>query len=120
MEHFTANLSQNFQRVFLETTFFELARHLKCWTDSTEPIYLKFGVNVLYIFLYRLNQAQIKIFNFTIFKKFGIVKKHTKKEILFSNGRDFVKEHFFYFSKVHAIAASILIKNPFGIFASHD
>ena len=89
-------------------------------SSSNELIYLKFGVNIFYTFFYRLDHAQIKIFNFIIFKKFGIAKKHTKKEILFSNGRDFVKEHFFYFSKVHAIAASILIKNPFGIFASHD
>ena len=56
------NLSQNFKRVFLETTFFELH------DISNEPIYLKFGVNVLYTFLYRLNHAQIKILNFTIFK----------------------------------------------------
>ena len=89
-------------------------------SSSNEPIYLKFGVNVLYTFLYRLNHAQIKIFNFTIFKKFGIAKKHAKKENFFSNGRHFVKKYFFDVSKVHAITASILIKNPFDIFASHD
>ena len=75
-------------------------------SSSNEPIYLKF----------RLNHAQIKIFNFTIFKKFGIAKK----ENFFSNGRHFVKKYLFDFSKVHAIAASILIKNPFGSFASDD
>ena len=78
-------------------------------SSSNEPIYLKFGVNVLYTFLYRLNHAQIKIFNFTIFKKFGIAKKHAKKETFSSN-----------FSKVQSIAASILIKNPYDFFASDD
>ena len=87
---------------------------------SNEPICLKFGVNVPYTFLYRLNHAQIKIFNFNIFKKFGIAKKHAKKENFFSNGRHFVKKYFFDFSKVHAIAATILIKNPFGFLASDD
>ena len=81
-------------------------------SSSNEPIYLKFGVNVLYIFLYRLNHDQIKIFNFIIFKKFRIVKKHAKKKNFFSNDRQFMKKYFFDFSKVHAIAASILIKNP--------
>ena len=89
-------------------------------SSSNEPIYLKFGVNVLYTFLYHLNHAQIKIFNFTIFKKFRIAKKTCQKGKFFSNGHHFVKKYIFYFSKVHAIAASILIKNPFGFFASHN
>ena len=79
-------------------------------SSSNEPIYLKF----------RLNHAQIKIFNFTIFKKFGIAKKTCQKGKFFSNCRHFVKKYLFDFSKVHAIAASILIKNPFGSFASDD
>ena len=38
----------------------------------------------------------------------------------FSNGHHFVKKYFSDFSKVHAIAVSILIKNPFGFFALDD
>ena len=89
-------------------------------SSSNEPIYLKFSVNVLYTFLYRLNHAEIKIFNFTIFKKFGIAKKYAKKENFFSNGRHLVEKYLFDFSKAHAIPTSILIKNPFGFFASYD
>ena len=47
--------------------------------SSNKPIYLKFGMNVLYTFLYRLSHAWIKIFNFTMFKKFGIAKKTCQK-----------------------------------------
>ena len=72
-------------------------------SSSNEPIYLKFGVNVLYTFLYRLNHAQTKIFNFTILKNSELPKKHAKKENFFSNGRHFVKKYFFDFFKVHAI-----------------
>ena len=74
-------------------------------SSSNESIYLKFGVNVLYTFFYRVNHAQIKIF---ILPKIFIMPKNI------------VKKYFFDFSKVHAIAASILIKNPFGFFVSHD
>ena len=53
-------------------------------SNSNEPIYLKFGVNVLYTFLYRLNHPQIKILSFTIFKYiFGIAKKNMPKKTLF-------------------------------------
>ena len=118
MSKIAGNLSQNFKRVFLETTFFRVDVH--DISSSNEPIYLKFGVNVLYTFLYRLNHTQIKIFNFAILKNSELPKKHAKKEHFFSNGRHFVKKYFFDFCKVNAIAASILIKNPFGFFASHD
>ena len=47
-------------------------------------------------------------------------KKHARKETFFSNGRHFVKKYFFDFFKVHATAAFILIKNPFGFSASDD
>ena len=86
--------------------------------SSSKPIYLRFGVNVLHTFLHRLNHTQIKFFNFTMFKKFGIAKKkHVKRETFLSNGCYFVEKYFFDFSKVHAIAVSILIKSPFGLFA---
>ena len=52
-------------------------------SSSNKSIYLKFGANILYIFFYRLNHGRIKIFNFTILKKFGIAKKHAKKENYF-------------------------------------
>ena len=114
MSKIAGNLSQNFERVFLETIyFFRVGVH--DISSSNEPIYLKFGVNVLYTFLYRLNYAQIKIFNFIIFKKFGIAKKHAKKETFFLKSRRFVKIYFFDFSKVQTIAASMLIKNPYGL-----
>ena len=78
MSKIAGNLSQNFERVFLETIyFFRVGVH--DISSSNEPIYLKFGLNVLYTFLYRLNYAQIKIFNFIIFKKFGIAKKTCQK-----------------------------------------
>ena len=53
-------------------------------------------------------------------KNSELLKKHAKKENFFSNGRHFVKKYLFDLSKVHAIATSILIRNPFGFFAAHD
>ena len=49
-----------------------------------------------------------------------LAEKHAQKETFSSNGRHFVKKYFFDFFKVQAIAASILIKNPYGFFASDD
>ena len=73
-------------------------------SSSNEPTYLKFGVNILYTFLYYINHAQIKIFNFTMFKKFEIAKKTCQKKTFFSNDLHFVKKYIFDFFKVHAIA----------------
>ena len=81
MSKIAGNLSQNFKRVFLETTFFRVDVH--DISSSNEPIYLKFGVNVLYTFLYRLNHTQIKIFNFTIIKNSELPKNMPKRKISF-------------------------------------
>ena len=89
-------------------------------SNSNEPIYLKFGVNIFYTFLYRLNHAQIKIFNFTIFKKFGIVKKTLKREIFFKRPPFCEKIFFWLFQGSCYSRIYTLIKNPFGFFASDD
>ena len=93
MSKIAGNLSQNFKRVFLETTFFRVDVH--DISSSNEPIYLKFGVNVFYTFLYRLNHAQIKIFNFTMFKKFRIAKKTCQKGKFFFKRSPFYEKIFF-------------------------
>ena len=62
MSKIAGNVSQSFKRVFLEIV------GVHDISSSNEPIYLRFGLNVLHTFLYRHHYAQIKILNFTIFK----------------------------------------------------
>ena len=118
MSKIAGNLSQNFKRVFLETTFFELACAI------SQVLMNRFIWNLVWMFFIHSSIASTtlrsKFLILLFLKKFGIAKKHAKKENFFSNGRHFVKKYFFDVSKVHAITASILIKNPFDIFASHD
>ena len=111
------NLSQNFKRVFLETTFFELA------CTISQVLMNRFIWNLVWMFFIHSSIASTtlrsKFLILLCLKNSELPKKHAKKENFFSNGRHFMKKYFFYFSKVHAIAAFILIKNPFGFFASY-
>ena len=53
-------------------------------------------------------------------KNSELPKKHAKKENFFQTAVILWKKYLFDLSKVHAIATSILIRNPFGFFAAHD
>ena len=113
MSKIAGNLSQNFKRVFLETTIFKLACAI------SQVLMNRFIWNLVWMFFIHFSIASASLRS-TFLKNSELPKKYAKKEIFFSNDRHFVKKYFFDFSKIHAMAASILIRNSFGIFASHD
>ena len=92
MSKIAGNLSQNFKRVFLETTFFGLA------CTISQVLMNRFIWNLVWMFF-----KQSSIASTTLGSKFVILlflknselpKKHAKKENFFSNSRHFVEKIF--------------------------
>ena len=117
MSKIAGNLSQNFKPVFLETTFSELAYTI------FQILMNRFIWKLLWMFFVHSSIAwttlRSKFLIFLFLNNSELPKKRPKGNF-FSNGSHFVKKYFFYFSKVQAIGASTLIKNPYGVFASDN
>ena len=118
MSKIAGNLSQNFKRVFLETTFFELA------CTISQVLVIRFIWNLVWMFFIHSSIAwttlRSKFLILLFLNNSKLPETHAQKETFSSNGRHFVKKYFFDFSKVQAIAAFMLIKNPYGFFPSDD